>query len=204
MQNLKQALAGQFMHPRGVLGRLAGHAMARKNRERIGWVVAQLGLQDGQRVLEIGYGPGVAIEQMLKTCPTLSVTGLDASGVMHRQASRRNRQAVAARRARLRLQSADSYDGRDGPFDLVFSINTMPFLEDPGAVVARAREWLQPGGRFVVVHQPPMRAISEEALRERAERIFAWLTGAGFGRGRSLRLPARPNPVLFCEGVLGD
>jgi len=204
MQSLKQALAGQFMHPRGVLGRLAGHAMARKNRGRIRWVVAQLGLQDGQRVLEIGYGPGVAIEESLKACPTLSVTGLDASGVMYRQASRRNRQVVAARRARLRLQSADCYDGRDGPFDLAFASNTMPFLENPGAVVARARDWLRPGGRFVVVHQPPMQALSEDEQQERSEQFFAWLKGAGFSRGRSLQLPAQPNPVLFCEGVLGD
>ena len=57
-------LAGQFGNPHGPLGRLAGRIMATRgsNIERNRWTVDLLELKPHHRVLEVGYGPGLAIE----------------------------------------------------------------------------------------------------------------------------------------------
>ena len=57
------AMVGQFGHPRGTAGSVAGWVMAHRssNRRRNNWVVSLLDVQPGERVLEIGFGPGLAV-----------------------------------------------------------------------------------------------------------------------------------------------
>ena len=86
-------IAGQFAKPRGLFGRFVGLILANRpsNVRRAHWTVDRLALSRGDRVLEIGCGPGVA----LKACLTImaeagDVVGVDHSDVMIKLARRRN------------------------------------------------------------------------------------------------------------------
>jgi trans-aconitate methyltransferase len=199
MAGLKRAFAQQFIHPRGLGGALAGRLMARKNRERIAWAVEELNVQPGDRIMEIGHGPGVAVANLEKRYPECRIFGLDPSSVMHAQASRNNRQAIRKGQTTLRAMSAEAYVGQDAPFDLVFSINTLPFCEKPEDIVRKFSNWMRPRSRFVIVHQVPMITVSASELDERERLYKGWLTGAGLTLLRQQRLSAKPNPVLFLE-----
>jgi cyclopropane fatty-acyl-phospholipid synthase-like methyltransferase len=185
------------------MGALAGMMMARKNQERIRWAVREMNIQPDERVLEIGYGPGVAIQEIIFRSPSCEVTGIESSNVMHVQAGRRNRQVMAGGRIRLRVKPAEEYNGEDGPFDLVFAINAISFCSDPAGTVEKAVSWLKPNGRLVIVHQVPMKSVEEEVIDARESEFGAWMTKAGLQISRQERLPAKPNPVLFIEGVKG-
>jgi hypothetical protein len=52
----------QFGRPRGILGRVAGYVMANRpsNIERNDWVLSLLDIRASDRILEIGFGPGIA------------------------------------------------------------------------------------------------------------------------------------------------
>jgi len=52
----------QFGEPRGVLGRVAGYIMANRpsNIERNDWALSLLEIGAADRILEIGFGPGIA------------------------------------------------------------------------------------------------------------------------------------------------
>lgn len=197
--SLSSAFTRQFMHPNGPLGALAGQLMARKNRQRILWAVGEMNIPPGQHVLEIGYGPGVAIEEINLRSPSCQVTGIDPSTVMHAQASRRNRKGIEAGAVRLRTVPAQDYDGHDGPFDLVFAINALPFCPDPPGIVAKTVQWLNPGGRWVIVHQIPLKAAGEALIEQRRQEFSRWLEKGGLSVTRTMSLPAKPNPVLFIE-----
>lgn len=67
--------------------------MARNNRERNEWVVSLMEVQPNDRILEIGFGPGVAIEKLSYLVTTGFVAGIDASEIMVRQARKRNARA---------------------------------------------------------------------------------------------------------------
>jgi hypothetical protein len=58
-------IVGQFHRPRGPVGHLVGWTMARRssNRERNIWAVSLLDVQPDDRVLELGFGPGIAIRE---------------------------------------------------------------------------------------------------------------------------------------------
>jgi ubiquinone/menaquinone biosynthesis C-methylase UbiE len=198
---LKQAFVRQFKHPSGPMGALAGKMMARKNKRRIQWAVREMNIQPGERVLEIGHGPGVAIQEIVSRTPTCQVTGIDPSKVMHVQARRRNRKGIKGGSIGLRLGAAEEYDGQDGPFDLVFAINVLSFCSDPETVVEKAASWLKPSGRLVIVHQVPMKTVEKEVIDARESEIAAWMTKSGLQISRRQRLQAKPNPVMFIEGI---
>jgi precorrin-6B methylase 2 len=57
-------LAGR---PHGIAGRLFGHVMAWTNDEMNRFTLGNLALAPEQRVLEIGFGPGLLIEAVPRT-----------------------------------------------------------------------------------------------------------------------------------------
>jgi hypothetical protein len=61
-----ERVVAQFGHPSGFWGQIVGWIMASRssNRRRNGWAVSLLNVQPRDRVLEIGFGPGIAIRKM--------------------------------------------------------------------------------------------------------------------------------------------
>src|SRR5258706_580383 len=86
---LDRDVIGQGHHPRGAAGSVTGWVFAHRpsNRQRNGWVVSLLGVQPADRVLEIGFGPGLAVAELVRA-DAGHVYGIDHSGVMLRQAAR--------------------------------------------------------------------------------------------------------------------
>lgn len=70
-------IASQFRKPSGLLGRLIGNGMARGNEAEARWTIDLLDIRPHTRVLEIGSGPGVAIEYAAKQALQGHVSGID-------------------------------------------------------------------------------------------------------------------------------
>ena len=65
---LDRDVIGQGHHPRGAAGSVTGWVFAHRpyNRQRNRWVVSLLDVQPAERVLEIGFGPGVAVAELVR------------------------------------------------------------------------------------------------------------------------------------------
>ena len=83
-QGLKGYIVRQFGQPAGLLGWAAGQIMAVKNRGRSLWVISLLDIQRDDRVLEIGFGPGVDLRRVSEIAADGFVTGVDHSKEMVR------------------------------------------------------------------------------------------------------------------------
>jgi SAM-dependent methyltransferase len=188
---LRAVVVSQFGRPRGVLGRLAGAIMARRrsNVERSLWTVSLLDLRPGDRVLEIGFGPGVALAEACRRVGHGAVVGIDHSQTMLRQAARRNRRAVQEGRLRLVLGSVETLDPGEGPFDKIFAVNSIAFWPRPVMTLRMLHERLQPGGTIAITEQPRSRGADESATRAAGRRIARQLEAAGFDRPRAETLP---------------
>src|SRR5215471_14631554 len=88
----RNILLGMFGRPRGLLGRLGGMIMASTNRHYAEWAIESLDVQPHEHLLEIGFGPGVAVQ--LLSGKAQYVAGVDASREMLQQATRRNAEAI--------------------------------------------------------------------------------------------------------------
>src|SRR3984893_17687956 len=120
-------IVSQFMHPRGLPGRLVGWEMALRpsNRKRNAWAVSLMDVQPSDRVLEIGFGPGIAVREIARRATRGQVVGIDRSAVMRAQAARRNAAAVRAGRVSLTVASIDDPPAFDGPFDKILAVNNV-------------------------------------------------------------------------------
>src|ERR1700761_82645 len=179
---LDRDVIGQAHHPRGTAGRVTAWEMAHRpsNRQRSRWVVSLLDVQPADRVLEIGFGPGLAIAA-LAPAGARHVYGADHSGVMVRAAARRNAAAIRAGRVTLIRASADQLPpALDGPFDAILAVNALAFWPAPAKRLAGLRRRLAPGGRVAIASQPRCPGAAADTSRDAARQIGELLTEAGF------------------------
>ena len=140
----------QFAHPRGLLGRLAGALMAKKNAAMNDAAVARLALRPEDRVLEIGFGHGRTIAALAARVPRGLVAGVDPSEAMLAMASRRSRAAVRAGRVDLRLGRAEEIPFPDASFDAAYAANSVQFWPGPERSMLEVRRVLRPGGTLLL------------------------------------------------------
>ena len=196
-QKLATAIRSQFVRPRSFAGWLVRWEMALRssNRKRNGWVVELLGVEPTDRVLEIGFGPGIAIRELSHRARHGLVCGIDHSEVMLRQARRRNRAAVRAGRVDLRCASVEHLAAFGEPFDKVLAVNNMGMWREPEERLKELRGLMRPGGRIAIVSQPRCPGATAQTTVTAGREIAARLTGAGFIRIRSEMLGREP-PVV--------
>jgi SAM-dependent methyltransferase len=194
---LDRDVIGQAHHPRGAAGSVNGWVFAHRpsNRQRNRWVVSLLDAQPGDRVLEIGFGPGLAVAGLVRAGAG-HVYGIDHSAVMLRQASRRNAAAIRAGRVTLINASVDQLPpALDGPFDAIFGVNSLGFWPAPADRLADLRRRLAPGGRMAIASQPRCPGATADTSRSAAREIEDLLRDAGFTHLRTETLPLSP-PVI--------
>jgi len=121
------------------------------SRRRTGWfawVAQRLNLQAGERVLELGCGPG---DLWLQTAlpDGLQAALTDLSAGMVSEARRRIRAAVSAqRRFSFAVVSALTLSFADETFDLVIALGLMDHVPNRPEMLREVRRVLRPGGRF--------------------------------------------------------
>ncbi len=143
-------LFGQFAHPRGWLGSLVGRLMARKNAPMSHFAVELLEIQPADRILEIGCGPGVALQVATKRATSGLVVGVDHSELMIQQAAARNDRQIRSGRLELHRSGVSSLPFPDESFDKVFAVNSYHIWPAPETDLAEVRRVLRPGGTLLL------------------------------------------------------
>ena len=204
-QSVVHRVVGQFRKPRGLGGRLAGWIMASRasNRDRNVWVVSLLDIASTDRVLEIGFGPGIAIHEAASRAVDGLVCGVDHSDVMLRQACRRNADAVRAGRVDLRLGTADGLPAFPDQFDKVFAVNSLGFWNEPGFCLETLRTMMRSEGRIAIASQPRCPGATAETSSQAGDEIAQRLIDAGFNDVSIETLPLDP-PVVCVLATAGS
>jgi len=198
------AVVTQFRRPAGVWGRAVGVVLAYRasNRRRNAWTVSLLDVRPDDRVLEIGFGPGLAVRALSDIAVEGRVCGIDHSEVMLRQASRRNTEGIRRGRVELRLASAEALPVFDEPFDKILAVNAMLFWAEPDLRLHQLRQLLRSGGLIAIAHQPRAPGATDETSAASGREIAAALERAGFGQVRVKTLGLKP-AVVCALGVNG-
>jgi ubiquinone/menaquinone biosynthesis C-methylase UbiE len=149
-------LLRMFGRPTGVLGRIGGLILARFNRDFAEEIVTLLDVRAAERVLEVGFGPGVAIELLASAASMGKVAGIDPSKEMVEQASARNAAAIRSG-VDLRRSSVERMPFEDGAFDTALAINSMQVWPDAPAGLREIRRVLTGGGRVALGFTPNSR-----------------------------------------------
>lgn len=200
--SIRSMIARQFRQPRGLLGALAGVIMANRpsNRRRNAWAVERLDVKPDDRVLEIGCGPGFAIELVAARLDTGCVVGIDHSPVMIEQARRRNRAGVDAGKVELAMRGIDDLPVTLGGFTKIIAVNVLQFLPDLNAACAAITDIMAPGAMLAVTYQPRMAHPTREAAIAFGDRLAIAFGHAGLVRIRMEEMPHTAAPVITVSG----
>ncbi len=148
--SLVHAMAQQARRPNGLFGRLFGFSMSRINRQANAWTLSQLDLRPTDDVLEIGYGPGQAIQLVCAEVTAGRICGIDFSETMMQAAASRNEEAIEEGRVELRVGDAAALPYPDASFDKVFCVNVIYFWPRPQQQLAEILRVLRPGGTLAI------------------------------------------------------
>jgi len=140
----------QAVKPHGAMGVVMGWFLESGNAVQNRATVEALEPPPGAAVLEVGFGPGQALELLAQTRPLGLVAGVDHSDLM--VASARRRLDGGRGDAALDLRCADAGDlpFADETFDLVFAVNSYHQWPDKEGALAEMVGVLKPAGDLVL------------------------------------------------------
>jgi ubiquinone/menaquinone biosynthesis C-methylase UbiE len=138
-------------------------------------VLEWLALRPGERVLDVGVGPGLLAAEMARAVgPPGLVCGVDSSESMLALAARR---ATVAEGAAIELRRADAvalpFD--DAAFDVGVTTQVLEYVADVPAAVAELARVIRPDGRVLVLDTDWDTVVWHSRDRARTERVLrAW------------------------------
>lgn len=186
-------------------------------------VRAALALRPGEKVLDIGSGPGLlAHEVAAEVGAAGSVDGIDPSESMLTLA-RRRRPPDGAAEMRFVAGDACTLPFADGSFDAVVSTQVYEYVQEMPAALGEAYRVLRPGGRLLVLDTDWGSIVWHSRDAERMRRVLAaWdehlvdpylprrltrlLSDARFSVARRETIPllnAGYDPSTFSAGLMG-
>jgi SAM-dependent methyltransferase len=197
-----ERVVAQFACPTGFFGNIVGFIMAhrRSNLERNEWAISLLDLQASDRILEIGFGPGVTIQKMSEIASAGVIWGIDRSQVMFEQASKRNQRAISSGRVRLVLASVSELPSFDDRFDKILAVNNFHFWDNKTDALKQLREQLRAGGILALVHQPRIPGATENDAIAAGEKFASYLEMAGFKDIKVERKMMKPVSTVYVQG----
>ena len=165
MTLMRSILLRAFGRPKGVVGRLGGRIMARTNADFGYWVADLLEVAPTERVLEVGFGPGVIIQRLAALTPAGHVGGIDPSREMVAQARARNATTIEAGRVEIRHGSVEDLPFDSDIFDKALAINSMQVWPDAAAGLREVWRVMKTGGSIAVGFTPysgqPNKGVTE-------------------------------------------
>src|SRR5664279_858249 len=88
---IRNLIASQFKKPTGLVGMFTSNLMIKGNRNNYDTLIKDLDVRADDKILEIGYGPGIGINLIAGICKSCTIHGIDFSKLMYRRANELNR-----------------------------------------------------------------------------------------------------------------
>ncbi len=145
-----RSLGMQLRKPSGFFGKIVSAMMIKWNRNRYEILINDLKIQPNDKLLEIGYGPGLGINLISKEHKSCQVYGIDFSELMYLKATKRNKQFVDSNR--VKLMFGDFLETEIGikEFDKVFCLNVIYFWDNLQKPFEKVSSLLKNDGLFYI------------------------------------------------------
>jgi cyclopropane fatty-acyl-phospholipid synthase-like methyltransferase len=151
--------------------------------KRIRWAVETLAVEPGDRLLEIGGGPGVAASLICEQLERGRLLLIDRSATAIERTRRRNPAHVASGQLALETVDLANFEPGEARFDKVFAVNVNVFWTTPATEeLARIRRALAHDASLFLFYETP----SAGRARRVAGRVADALRANGFAEPQRL------------------
>jgi len=140
----QQYLAGQLSNPTGIIGKfILGPLWNKRNAKLNEVTLAQLELQEEDRVLDIGFGGGYLLKRIIPQVKWGLAAGLDVSGVMVENCRGRYQAKIKAGKVDIECGRAERSPYPDRYFTKVSSVNSIFYWSDAEQGICEIYRMLQ-------------------------------------------------------------
>jgi ubiquinone/menaquinone biosynthesis C-methylase UbiE len=147
---LREFIASQFKKPAGLFGIFSSNVMTKGNWKKYERLMQKLDPTAEDKILEIGYGPGVGIKMIAERCSTGTIHGVDFSRLMYKRASKYNKQYIDGGRVRLMFGDFVKMPVEEKDYDKIFCINVIYFWDELSTPFTKVYSLLKQGGCFLI------------------------------------------------------
>lgn len=167
--------------PAGIWGLIMAEHLANDYFEINYWATALMDVKHNDRILEVGFGPGVAIHDMADRAPNGYIAGIDYSGAMVARAMLRNFNHMLKGRVNLQLASVcERLPSFPTQFNKIVAINNVMYWAKPVAALKRLKKLLVPGGSLNLVIQRSEKRIKSGSCTDEIQKYIHYLQEAGY------------------------
>jgi cyclopropane fatty-acyl-phospholipid synthase-like methyltransferase len=145
---IQKFIASQFKKPKGLFGIFTSNMMVKNNQKNYDKIIKDLDLQANDKLLEIGYGPGIGIQMIAELCPDCIIHGIDFSKLMYKTASKYNKPFIDTGRVHLQYGDFLKSSVLDNNYDKVFCLNVVYFWDELNSPFEKVLSLLKKGGAF--------------------------------------------------------
>lgn len=179
-----ESLGRQLRKPSGFYGKMVSRMMNMRNKISYKRIIKELDIKGGEKVFEIGYGPGLGIWMIADTIPDCSISGIDFSELMYQEAHKRNKKFVAQGAVHLQFGDFLSQEFIVEKYDKVFCSNVIYFWSDLRLAFSTVFSILNDGGVFCIfmTHKSELKetGFSKDFNKYSIETVEAELLNSGF------------------------
>jgi SAM-dependent methyltransferase len=145
---IRNLIASQFKKPTGLFGMFTSNLMIKGNKSSYDNLIKDLNIKANDKILEIGYGPGIGINLIAETCQSCIIHGIDFSKLMYRRATELNRKYIDDKRAKLLFGDFLTTNIGTYDYDKIFCLNVVYFWDDLQPPFEKIKSLLKKGGVF--------------------------------------------------------
>lgn len=141
-----KTIAAMLRKPEGELGKQVAKNLNKSNFSMVNKSIEALSVQEGNSILEIGFGNGAHIRDILSQAENVRYVGIDFAETMVAEATASHEQEIKNNQVEIHLASSDSIPFGDATFDKVLAANTLYFWENPEDHIKEIHRVLKVGG----------------------------------------------------------
>jgi len=141
-------IAQQLRKPSGSFAPKIGEKMNQVNKPLYDLTFDVMDLQEGDKLLEIGFGNGQFFGELFSKEPALQISAIDFSDEMVELAKQNNQGTISSGELDIRLGDSEAIPFSDQSFNKVFCNMVVYFWNEPEKHLKEIQRVLKPGGIF--------------------------------------------------------
>ena len=180
----KNFIAAQFKKPSGLFGMFSANIMIKGNKANYEKLIKDLDIQASEKLLEIGYGPGVGINMIAKTRTSCIIHGIDFSKLMYRRACKYNKQYLDSNAMLLLYGDFLKKPLVNNEYDKIFCLNVVYFWNELSDPFKKVLSLLKTDGTFYIymANRDSLKSAPDSVFNKYSlKQVVETLKSVGFG-----------------------
>ncbi|MGJ6999893.1 class I SAM-dependent methyltransferase [Listeria monocytogenes] len=124
-------LSEQAANPRGIIGEITTKIWSSYFEDLSKWTISNTEMGDATNILDIGYGGGSNVKNLVELNKNVTIYGVDISKESYKTATNLNKKAINNGKVKLSIQDVALMNYPADFFDIVYAIQTHMYWDNP-------------------------------------------------------------------------